>query len=200
MRLLLAPAQMLCGSQAAAKLIPQLILLGLTEVKWDSDRLQCDLQHRSRLCGTSSLVHLFDHQHCGWSPLSASPQLTNSKHSTTDIRCENLLAAIKDVVRKLKNGPDLIIKNRKMDPILIKNWKRSCSYNWKLKREADLISGSGSRHRARSWTRYRCTPVGRPRPSYYFFSGRPILIINSQANFSFLLRIYCVMRYQALWW
>ena len=64
-RLLLAPAQMLCGSQAAAKLIPQLILLGLTEVKWDSDRLQCDLQHRSRLCGTSSLVHLFDHQHCG---------------------------------------------------------------------------------------------------------------------------------------
>ena len=119
MRLLLAPAQMLCDSQAAAKLIPQLILLGLTEVKWDSDRLQCDLQHRSRLCGTSSLVHLFDHQHCGCSPLSASPQLTNIKQ--TDIRRDNLPAEIKDVVRKLKNGPDLIIKNRKMDLILIKN-------------------------------------------------------------------------------
>ena len=150
MRLLLAPAQMLCGSQAAAKLIPQLILLGLTEVKWDSDRLQCDLQHRSRRCGTSALVHLFDHQHCGWSPLSASPQLTNTKqHSTTDIRCDNLPAAIKDIVRKLKNGPDLIIENwkgtwshnwklKKGPHLVIKNLKGTWSYNWKLKRDINL--------------------------------------------------------------
>ena len=143
MRLLLAPAQMLCGSQAAAKLIPQLILLELTEVKWDSDRLQCDLQHRSRRCGTSSLVHLFDHQHCGWSPLSASPQLTNTKqHSTTDIRCDNLPAAncnqrhSKKIEKltwsykwKLKKGPDLIIEK----------WKGTQSYNRKWKRGADLI-------------------------------------------------------------
>ena len=141
MRLLLAPAQMLCGSQAAAKLIPQLILLGLTEVKWDSDRLQCDLQHRSRRCGTWSLVHLFDHQHCGWSPLSASPQLTNTKqHSTTDIRlwqspCCNQRRSEKiekwtwSHNWKLKKGPDLIIEK----------WKGTWSYNRKWKRGADLI-------------------------------------------------------------